>query len=105
LSSLSNVSFGLLFNFSFPKERKFLAVLLFPFYVGRTQIKVKSTFFIIPTDAHDYKSVEMLKQFKSYNTCPDTFRLTQEPSSGSSLRVPSFLHRERTPAQQADMPP
>jgi hypothetical protein len=39
------------------------------------------TLFIIPTDALYYKSVEMLEQF------------------------PSFLHRERTPAQQADMPP
>jgi hypothetical protein len=39
--------------------------------------------FIIPTDAHYYKSVEMLKQFKSYNTCPDMFRFMQEPSSGS----------------------
>jgi hypothetical protein len=25
---------------------------------------IKNTFFIIPTDAHYYKSVEMLKQFK-----------------------------------------
>jgi hypothetical protein len=42
------------------------------------------TLFIIPTDAHYYKSVEMLKQFKSYNICPDMFRFMQEPSSGSS---------------------
>jgi hypothetical protein len=45
---------------------------------------VSKTLFIIPTDAHYYKSVEMLKQFKSYNTCPGMFRFTQEPSSGSS---------------------
>jgi hypothetical protein len=42
-------------------------------------------FFIVPTDAHYYKIVEMLKQFKTYNTCSDMFRFTQEPSSGSSL--------------------
>jgi hypothetical protein len=44
---------------------------------------IKNTF-IIQTDTHYYKSVEMLEQFKSYNTCPDMFRFTQEPSSGSS---------------------
>jgi hypothetical protein len=42
---------------------------------------VSKTLFIIPTDAHYYKSVEMLKEFKSCNTCPDMFRFTQEPSS------------------------
>jgi hypothetical protein len=45
---------------------------------------VSKTLFIIPTDAHYYKSVEMLKQFKSYKTCPDMFRFTQKPLSGSS---------------------
>jgi hypothetical protein len=45
---------------------------------------VSKTLFIIPTDVHYYKSVEMLKQFKSYNTCPGMFRFMQEPSSGSS---------------------
>jgi hypothetical protein len=40
--------------------------------------------FIVPTDAHYYKIVEMLKQFKNYDTCSDMFRFTQEPSSGSS---------------------
>jgi hypothetical protein len=40
LSSLSSVSFGFLFIYSFPKKRKFVAVLLSPFYEGRTQIKV-----------------------------------------------------------------
>jgi hypothetical protein len=43
--------------------------------------KVSKTLFIIPADAHYYKFVEMLNQFKSYPTC------------------------ERTPTQQADMPP
>jgi hypothetical protein len=40
--------------------------------------------FIFPNDAHYYKIVEMLKQFKNYDTCSDMFRFTQEPSSGSS---------------------
>jgi hypothetical protein len=47
-------------------------------------IFMTKTLFIIPTDAHYYKPVEMLKQFKSYNTCPNMIRFTQEPSSGSS---------------------
>jgi hypothetical protein len=46
---------------------------------------VSKTLLIIPTDVYYYKSVEMLKQFKSSNTCPDMFQFTQEPSSGSSL--------------------
>jgi hypothetical protein len=46
--------------------------------------KESKTLFIIPTDAHYYKFVEMLTQFKIYNTCPDMFRFMQEPSSGSS---------------------
>jgi hypothetical protein len=44
----------------------------------------QKTLFIIATDAHYYKIVGMLKQFKSYNTCSDMFRFKQEPSSGSS---------------------
>jgi len=40
--------------------------------------------FIVLIDAHYYKNIEMLKQFKNYNTCSDMFRFTQEPSSGSS---------------------
>jgi hypothetical protein len=40
--------------------------------------------FIVPTDAHYYKIIEMLKQFKNYDTCSDMFWFTQEPSSGSS---------------------
>jgi hypothetical protein len=48
------------------------------------QENLSKTLFIIPTYAHYYKSVEMLKQLESYNTCPDMFRFTQEPSSGSS---------------------
>jgi hypothetical protein len=43
---------------------------------------VSKILFIIPTDAQYYKSAEMLKQFKSYNNCPDMFRFMQEPSSG-----------------------
>ena len=42
------------------------------------------TLFIFPSDAHNYKIIEMLKAFKNYNTCSDMFRFTQEPSSGSS---------------------
>ena len=42
------------------------------------------TVFIVPTDAHYYKIIEMLKQFKIYNTCSDMFRFMQKPSSGSS---------------------
>ena len=44
---------------------------------------IKNTF-IVPTDAHCYKIIGMLKQYKNYNTCSDTFRFTREPSSGSS---------------------
>jgi hypothetical protein len=40
--------------------------------------------FVVPTDAHYYKIIEMLKQFTNYNICSDMFRFTQEPSSGSS---------------------
>jgi hypothetical protein len=42
---------------------------------------IKQKHFIVPTDAHCYKIIEMLKQFKII-TLPPTF--TQEPSSGSS---------------------
>jgi hypothetical protein len=42
------------------------------------------TLFIVPTDAHYYKIIEILKQFEDYNTCSDMFRFTQETSSGSS---------------------
>jgi hypothetical protein len=42
------------------------------------------TLFIVPTDAHYYKIIEMLKQYKNYNTCSDMFRFTQEPPSGNS---------------------
>jgi len=42
------------------------------------------TLFIVSTDAHYYKIIEMLKQYKNYNTCYDMFRFTQEPSSGST---------------------
>jgi hypothetical protein len=38
--------------------------------------------FIVPTDAHYYKIIEMLKQFKDYNTGSEMFWFTQEPSSG-----------------------
>jgi len=47
--------------------------------------KISIKTFIIPTDAHYYKSHKILKQFKNYNTCSDMFRFTQETSSGSSL--------------------
>ena len=48
-------------------------------------IVISKTLFIVPTDAHYYKVIEMLKQFlKNYNTCSDMFRFAQEPSSGSS---------------------
>jgi hypothetical protein len=52
-------------------------------YFHRASI-VSKTLFIVPTDAHCYKIIEMLKQYKNYNTCSDMFRFTQEPSSGSS---------------------
>ena len=46
---------------------------------------VSKTLFIVLTDAHYYKIIEMLKQFlKNCNTCSDMFRYTQEPSSGNS---------------------
>jgi hypothetical protein len=60
--------------------------------------------------------VHMLK-VKSYNACTDMFRFTQEPSSGSILCLAKTTYmvfsvfvdidedRERSPAQQADMPP
>jgi hypothetical protein len=43
------------------------------------------TLFIIPTDAHYYKSVEMLKQFKSYNTCPTCFGSRRNHHQGAVL--------------------
>ena len=46
--------------------------------------KYQKSLFIVPTDAHYYKTIEMLKQCKNYNTCFHMFRFTQEPSSGSS---------------------
>ena len=52
-------------------------------YVGYN-IKESKTLFIVQTDAHYYKIIEMLKQYKNYNTCSDMLRFTQEPSSGSS---------------------
>ena len=52
-------------------------------YLHRTSI-VSETLFIVPTDAHYYKIIEMLKQYKNYNNCSDMFRFTQEISSGSS---------------------
>jgi len=45
---------------------------------------VSKTLFIVPTDAHYCKIIEMLKQCKNYNTCSDMFRFMQKPSSGSS---------------------
>ena len=42
------------------------------------------TLFTVPNNAHYYKIIEMLKQYKNYNTCPDMFRFTHGPSSGSS---------------------
>ena len=42
------------------------------------------TLFIVPTDAHYYKFMEMLKQYKIYNICSDMFRFTQETSPESS---------------------
>jgi hypothetical protein len=44
---------------------------------------IKNTF-IVPTDAHYYNIMEMLKLYKNYNTFSDMFRFTQEPSLGSS---------------------
>jgi hypothetical protein len=37
-------------------------------------ISLQKHFFIAPTDAHYHKIIEMLKQFKNYNTCSDMFR-------------------------------
>ena len=54
-------------------------------YVAEQQWYVSKTLFIIPTDARYYKIIEILKQYKNYNTWSDMFRFTQEPSSGSSL--------------------
>ena len=60
-------------------------------YIGRAHSSclhrasiVSKTLFFVPTGAHNYKIIEILKQFKDYNTCSDMFRFTQEPSSGSS---------------------
>ena len=52
-------------------------------YLHRASI-VSKTLFIVPTDARYYKIIEMLRQYKNYNTCSDMFWFTQEPSSGSS---------------------
>ena len=52
-------------------------------YLHRASV-VSKTLFIVPTDAHYYKIIEMLKQYENYYTCSDMFRFTQEPSSGSS---------------------
>ena len=62
------------------KHLKYLKI-IFMFAPCISSIKI---LFIVPTDAHYYKIVEMLKQFKNYHTCSDMFRFTQEPSSGSS---------------------
>jgi hypothetical protein len=91
--------------------------------------------FIIPTDARYYKSVEMLKQFKVITLAPTCFGSRRNPHQETVLclaettdmvffcacrygfsqcysgisaccaGVRSFLHRERMPARQADMPP
>jgi hypothetical protein len=68
----------------------------------------KKTLYIIPIDAHYYKSVEMLKQFKVITLAPTCFGSRRNHHQGAVLclaKTPSFLYRERTPAQQADMPP
>jgi hypothetical protein len=49
--------------------------------VNISRIKI---LFTVPTVAHYYEIVEMLKQFKKYDICSDMFRFTQEASSGSS---------------------
>jgi ribosomal protein S24E len=78
------------FHPTFVKQTKKNTLIYFTvgktFAAAKEMIVIQSpqTLFIIPTYAHYYKSVEKLKQFKSYNTCPDMFRFTQEPSSGSS---------------------
>jgi hypothetical protein len=49
---------------------------------------VSKILFIVPTDAHYYKIILILKQYKNYNTCSNMLQFTHKPSSGSSP-VPS----------------
>jgi hypothetical protein len=67
--------------------------------------------FIGRTDEHYYKSVEKLKQLKITTFAPTCFDSRRNHPQGAVLylverrkKLPS-LHHERTPAQQADMPP
>ena len=53
-------------------------------WLDRSSTSPSKTLFTVPTEAHYYKIIEMLKQYKNYNTCSDMFRFTQEPSSVSS---------------------
>jgi hypothetical protein len=53
--------------------------------ISKFMFTISKTLFIVPTDTHYYKIIEMLKQYKNYNTCSDMFRFTQERSSGAVL--------------------
>ena len=81
LASSSPLKEGLAVKF---RAMKYPLNSLLSSYLQRASI-VSKTRFIVPTDAHYYKIIEMLKQYKNYNTCSDMFRFTQEPSSGNSL--------------------
>jgi hypothetical protein len=93
---------------------------------------VSKTLFIITTDAHYYKSVEMLKQFKVITLAPTCFGSSRNHHQGAVLCsakttdmvfsvlfdmdsvnvmaayrpvLEACVHCERMPTQQADMPP
>jgi hypothetical protein len=59
---------------------------------------IKILFFIIPTDAHYYKIVEMLKQFKNETLAPICFGSHRNQHQGAVRAVhsgdSSFLHSE-----------
>ena len=64
------------------------------------------TLFIVPTDAHYYKIIEMLKKIKIITLAPTCFGSRRNHHQGAVLclaKTTNMVHR--TPAQQADMPP
>jgi hypothetical protein len=77
---------------------------------------VSKTLFIIPTDAHYYKAVEMLKQFEVITLAPTCFVSRRNHHQGAILCLAKTTGVVYTAlvgidavnvvvAQQADMPP
>ena len=69
-------------------------------------INSSKTLFIVPTDAHYYKIIEMLRQFKIIISAPTCFGSRRNHHQGAVLCLAkTTIMDHRTPAQQADMPP